>query len=129
MNEFLTVMRRWRDFDGRSSRREFWMFTLVILIASFVLGFIDAFLFGGFEAVPAGETFVLPVVSFSNAFSLITVIPSVSVSVRRLHDINRTGFWILISLTVIGLVLIIYWACLRSDEGDNQYGASPLGTE
>ena len=129
MNEFLTVMRRWRDFDGRSSRREFWMFTLVILIASFVLGFIDAFLFGGFETVPAGETFVTPVVSFSNAFSVITVIPSVSVSVRRLHDINRTGFWILISLTVIGLVLIIYWACLRSDEGDNQYGASPLGTE
>ena len=129
MNEFLTVMRRWRDFDGRSSRREFWMFTLVIFIASFVLGFIDAFLFGGFEAVPDGETFVMPVVSFSNAFSLITVIPSISVSVRRLHDINRTGFWILISLTIIGLVLIIYWACLRSDEGDNQYGASPLGTE
>ena len=129
MNEFLTVMRRWRDFDGRSSRREFWMFTLVILIASFVLGFIDAFLFGGFEAVPPGDTFVMPVVSFSNAFSLITIVPSVSVSVRRLHDINRTGFWILISLTVIGLVLIIYWACLRSDEGDNQYGASPLGTE
>ena len=129
MNEFLTVMRRWRDFDGRSSRREFWMFTLVIFIASFVLGLIDAFLFGGFEAVPTGETFVMPVVSFSNAFSLITVIPSISVSVRRLHDINRTGFWILISLTVIGLVLIIYWACLRSDEADNQYGASPLGTE
>ena len=129
MNEFLTVMRRWRDFDGRSSRREFWMFTLVIFIASFVLGLIDAFLFGGFEAVPTGETFVMPVVSFSNAFSLITVIPSISVSVRRLHDINRTGFWILISLTVIGLLLIIYWACLRSDEGDNQYGASPLGTE
>ena len=68
MNEFLTVMRRWRDFDGRSSRREFWMFTLVIFIASFVLGLIDAFLFGGFEAVPTGETFVMPVVSFSNAF-------------------------------------------------------------
>ena len=129
MSEFWTVMRRWQDFSGRSSRREFWMFTLVIVIASFVLGFVDAFLFGGFEPLSEGETFVMPVVSFSNAFSLITFIPSISVSVRRLHDINRTGWWLLIGLTLIGLVLIIYWACVRSDEGDNQYGASPLATD
>ena len=129
MSEFWTVMRRWQDFAGRSSRREFWMFTLVIVIASFVLGFVDAFLFGGFEPLSEGETFVMPVVSFSNAFSLITFIPSISVSVRRLHDINRTGWWLLIALTLIGLVLIIYWACVRSDEGDNQYGATPLATE
>ena len=57
MNEFWTVMRRWRDFAGRSSRREFWMFTLVIVIASFVFGFVDAFLFGGFEPLSEGETF------------------------------------------------------------------------
>ena len=105
------------------------MFTLVMVIASFVLGFVDAFLFGGFEPLSEGETFVMPVVSFSNAFSLITFIPSISVSVRRLHDINRTGWWLLIGLTLIGLVLIIYWACVTSDEGDNQYGASPLATE
>jgi uncharacterized membrane protein YhaH (DUF805 family) len=129
MNEFWTVMRRWRDFAGRSSRREFWMFTLVIVIASFVFGFVDAFLFGGFEPLSEGETLVMPLVSFSNAFSLITLIPSISVSVRRLHDINRTGWWLLIMLTLIGLVLIIYWACVRSDEGDNQYGASPLAPE
>lgn len=129
MNEFWTVMRRWRDFAGRSSRREFWMFTLVIVIASFVFGFVDAFLFGGFEPLSEGETLVMPLVSFSNAFSLITLIPSISVSVRRLHDINRTGWWLLIGLTLIGLVLIIYWACVRSDEGDNQYGASPLAPE
>jgi uncharacterized membrane protein YhaH (DUF805 family) len=129
MNEFWTVMRRWRDFAGRSSRREFWMYTLVIVIASFVFGFVDAFLFGGFEPLSEGETLVMPLVSFSNAFSLITLIPSISVSVRRLHDINRTGWWLLIMLTLIGLVLIIYWACVRSDEGDNQYGASPLAPE
>ena len=129
MSEFWTVMRRWQDFAGRSSRREFWMFTLVIVIASFVLGFVDAFLFGGFEPLSEGETFVMPVVSFSNAFSLITFIPSISVSVRRLHDINRTGWWLLIGLTLIGLVLIIYWACVRSDEDHNQCGASPLATD
>ena len=129
MNEFWTVMRRWSDFTGRSSRREFWMYTLVIFVVSFVLGVVDGFLFGAFEPVPEGESFVMPTVSFSNAFSLITFIPSLSVSVRRLHDINRTGWWLLILLTIIGLVLIIYWACVRSDEGDNQYGASPLATE
>ena len=129
MSEFWTVMRRWQDFAGRSSRREFWMFTLVIVIASFVLGFVDAFLFGGFEPLSEGETLVMPLVSFSNAFSLITLIPSISVGVRRLHDINRTGWWLLIGLTLIGLVLIIYWACVRSDEDHNQYGASPLATD
>ena len=129
MSEFLTVMRRWRDFAGRSSRREFWMYTLVIFVVSFVLGVVDGFIFGAFKPVPVGETFVMPMVSFSNAFSLITVIPGLSVSIRRLHDINRTGGWLLIALTVIGLVLIIFWACVRSDEGDNQYGASPLATE
>ena len=129
MNEFWTVMRRWRDFAGRSSRREFWMYTLVIFIASIVLGVLDGLLFGAFEPVLEGEVVVMPIVSFSNAFSLITFIPGLSVSVRRLHDINRTGWWLLIALTVIGLVLIIYWACVRSDEGDNQYGASPLATE
>lgn len=129
MNEFWTVMRRWSDFTGRSSRREFWMYTLVIFVVSFVLGVVDGFLFGAFERVPEGESFVMPTVSFSNAFSLITFIPGLSVSVRRLHDINRTGWWLLIVLTIIGLVLIIYWACVRSDEGDNQYGASPLATE
>ena len=79
--------------------------------------------------VPEGETFVMPIASFSNAFSLITFIPGLSVSVRRLHDINRTGWWLLIVLTIIGLVMITSWACIRSAEGDNQYGASPLATE
>ena len=125
MNEFWTVMRRWRDFAGRSSRREFWMYTLVIFVVSLVLSVADEFLF---EPVPLGETFVMTF-SFYKAFSLITFIPGLSVSVRRLHDINRTGWWLLIMLTLIGLVLIIYWACVRSDEGDNQYGASPLATE
>ena len=128
MNEFWTVIRRWRDFAGRSSRREFWMYTLVIFIASIVLGVVDGFLFGAFEPAPEGEAVIMPIVSFSNAFSLITFIPGLSVSVRRLHDINRTGWWLLIALTVIGLLLIIYWACVRSDEGDNQYGVSPSAT-
>tara|TARA_E500000178_G_C16601077_1_gene564680 strand:+ start:224 stop:541 length:318 start_codon:yes stop_codon:yes gene_type:complete len=105
------------------------MYTLVIFVVSLVLGVVDGFLFGAFEPVPQGESFVMLTVSFSNAFSLLTFIPSLSVSVRRLHDINRTGWWLLIVLTIIGLVLIIYWACVRSDEGDNQYGASPLATE
>lgn len=105
------------------------MYTLVICVVSIVLGVVDGFLFGAFEPVPEGETFVMPLVSFSNAFSLITFIPGLSVSVRRLHDINRTGWWLLIVLTIIGFVLIIYWACVRSAEGDNQYGASPLATE
>ena len=129
MREFVRVLSRWKDFHGRSTRREFWMYCLVIFIASILLGVLDGFLFGAFAPIPDGEAFVMPLINFSNAFALITFIPGFSVSVRRLHDIDKSGWWLLICLTVIGAFLILYWNCVASDEVENTYGVRSIAGE
>ena len=116
MNEFVTVFRRWSDFGGRSSRREFWMYGLVLLLLSVLLGILDVVLLGQ-------EAVLYRVWTLGNVFALVTLVPSLSVSVRRLHDIDKSGWWLLIMPTGIGLFLIIYWNCLASDAGENTYGA------
>jgi len=115
---FLTVLRRWRDFAGRSTRREYWMYTLVLIIISFVLGILDSIILG--------EAALSQFLTFGNVFSLATVVPSISVSIRRLHDIDKSGWWLFLAFTVIGILVLIYWACVSSDEDENRYGSPEL---
>jgi uncharacterized membrane protein YhaH (DUF805 family) len=82
VKEFVRVFSRWKDFHGRSTRREFWMCTLVLMLLSVLLGVLDAILFGA-------EASATQFLTLSNAFALITFIPSLTVSVRRLHDIDK----------------------------------------
>ena len=91
------------------------MYTLVLVLISFVLGILDAMIWG--------EAALSQLFTFGNVFSLATLVPSLSVSVRRLHDIDKSGWWLLVTLTGVGILLIIYWACLASDEDENRYGA------
>jgi uncharacterized membrane protein YhaH (DUF805 family) len=126
MTDFINVMRRWNDFGGRSSRKEYWMFALWYLLILVLLSVLDNFVFG-----PAGafggtkdidsETTVTVALNFYNAFYLLTLVPSISVSVRRLHDINRTGWWLLISLTIVGIIPLLYWAIKPGDESTNRF--------
>lgn len=58
--------------------------------------------------------------------SLLLFLPGLAVSIRRLHDIDRTGWWWLIAFTVIGIILLLIWACTRGTAGANRYGADPL---
>ena len=118
MKGFLTVLRRWRDFAGRSTRREYWMYTLVLIIISFVLGILDSIILG--------EAALSQFLTFGNVFSLATVVPSISVSIRRLHDIDKSGWWLFLAFTVIGILVLIYWACVSSDEDANRYGSPEL---
>lgn len=118
MKGFLTVLRRWRDFAGRSTRREYWMYTLVLIIISFVLGILDSIILG--------EAALSQFLTFGNVFSLATVVPSISVSIRRLHDIDKSGWWLFLAFTVIGILVLIYWACVSSDEDENRYGSPEL---
>lgn len=136
VKEFFIVFKRWRDFSGRSSRREYWMFSLVSMIVGFFMPMLDAFIIGFVEGVREGmglaehitpsATSPARLLTLTNAYLLVTLIPSISVGVRRLHDIGKSGWWFLISLTVIGILLIIYWACVTGDEGENRYGAPAL---
>ena len=122
MKEFLTVFRRWSDFAGRSTRREYWMYTLVYFILAVVLGILDGVMLLAVMGYSPSEA-QAQLVTLGNAYSLVTLIPTISVGVRRLHDIDKSGWWLLICLTVIGILLIIYWACVASDEGQNRYGS------
>jgi len=61
--------------------------------------------------------------NLNNLFSLVTLLPGRSLSVRRLHDINRSGWWLLLSITLIGLIPLIYWACQGGDRVENDYGS------
>ncbi len=86
MNAYVTAMRRYVDFSGRSSRSEFWLYVLFYFIIYIIAGIIDAFVFGR-----AGRVGILTTI-----VALVHLLPSLAVSVRRLHDIDRTGWWVLV---------------------------------
>jgi uncharacterized membrane protein YhaH (DUF805 family) len=101
------------SFRGRASRSEFWYWTLFCLIVNVLTEIFDAFFFAQYsEGGPI--TLIL---------SLLLLGPSLAVQVRRLHDIDRSGWWALLSLTVIGIVVLLYWALKKGVEDDNEYGA------
>jgi uncharacterized membrane protein YhaH (DUF805 family) len=112
MNWYLKVLRQYADFEGRASRTEFWMFVLFNLIFSIAANVLD-YLFG--------TNYV-----FSGIYNLAVLIPSLAVSVRRLHDINKSGWMILVGLIpVIGAIWLLILFIMEGTPGENQYGANP----
>lgn len=109
-----SCFRNYATFSGRAVRSEFWYWYLFVAIILAVFGGIDQRLYPGLSMGP----FTL----VNMAVVLALILPSLAVSVRRLHDIDRTGWWILISVTVIGTIVLIYWACLRGAPGPNRFG-------
>ena len=110
---------RYADFTGRASRSEFWFWALFTWLASLVGSVFDVALFGYQFAAVASP--------ISGVVSLALLIPSLAVGARRLHDIDRTGWWQLLGLTGIGFILLLVWWCLRGTPGSNRFGSDPLG--
>ena len=107
MNWYIEVLKKYMVFEGRSRRQEYWMFLLVNLIITFVLALLS---FGTLETI----------------YGLAILIPSLAVTVRRLHDTDRSGWWILISLIpFLGALVLLYFCVLDSQPGSNQYGPNP----
>ena len=100
-------------FRGRASRSEFWFWTLFALLATMAAGLVDTVLFP--------DTGIVGVL-----VGLALFIPGLAMSVRRLHDIDRTGWWILVGFTGIGLILLFIWACFAGTPGPNRFGPDPL---
>jgi uncharacterized membrane protein YhaH (DUF805 family) len=98
-------------FAGRAARSEYWYWTLFAILVGAVAAILDAAFFPDLDAAP-----------LHSLASLALFLPGLAVSVRRLHDIDRTGWWMLIVLTVIGLILLLVWFCLRGTPGPNRYG-------
>lgn len=104
---------RFFDFKGRSMRSEYWWFVLFNLLVGMCTAVFDIFVLG---ANPEG---FLPA---NTVATIISVIPGVAVSVRRLHDVGKSGWWIFIAFTVIGLAPLIYWACQPGSPDANEHG-------
>lgn len=112
-----TCFTNFANFKDRASRSEFWWFFLFGILVSIVAGVIDAVAFG----IVTGQSGPVATV-----VSLALLVPNLSVTARRLHDINRSGWWMLLVLTIVGILLLLFWYCQKSDEGDNRFGPNPM---
>lgn len=106
-------------FSGRAARPEFWWFILFTFLGNFAFGVLDRIFFA--PIANGRET------SFLGAlFSLAVFLPSLAVMVRRLHDYDKSGWWVLIGLIpLIGTLVLIYFAVQRGSEGANRFGPPP----
>ncbi len=113
-NSVRICLQKYATFQGRAPRAEFWFFTLFVIIVGFTLGTV----IGNLRAnVHANFQVVLVI------FYLGIILPSISVSVRRLHDLGKSGWWCCLSLIpVIGWIILLVWFCNSGTEGDNRFG-------
>jgi uncharacterized membrane protein YhaH (DUF805 family) len=100
------------NFSDRACRSEYWFWILFIIVAEIVTSIIDF-------AIGLGVVTAL--------FGLATVLPNIAVVIRRLHDLDRTGWWIFLGLIpLIGAIILLIWFCTRGTDGPNRFGPDPL---
>jgi uncharacterized membrane protein YhaH (DUF805 family) len=112
-----TVLKdKYATFSGRAARSEYWWFFLFSFVASLILTVIDIMLFGNESLM-----------SIDLIFSLAILVPSIAVGVRRLHDLGRSGWWLLIILIpLIGILILLFFFVQKGTDGPNEHGADPL---
>ena len=112
-----SVFSNYAKFRGRACRSEFWWFQLFLLLGGIVAGLLDLF----------ANTNFLGGSPLAMLFWLAAIIPDLAVTVRRLHDTDSSGWWILLGLIpLIGMVVLIVWWCLEGSKGYNRFGPDPL---
>ncbi|MCQ1573472.1 DUF805 domain-containing protein [Neorhizobium galegae] len=116
MNAYLDAMRRYFNFSGRSTRSQYWMFALAVILLGIIAIVLDAAVLG--SSRPAGSMAVVYVVH---------LIPSIAVTVRRLHDADKRGWLILLLLIpLVNLICYVVFGCWASTPGTNRFGP-PVG--
>jgi uncharacterized membrane protein YhaH (DUF805 family) len=103
-------------FSGRACRSEYWFWVLFAVLGGLITAALDAAIFGYHPGVSP----------FNGIFGLVIFLPGLAVAARRLHDIDRTAWWLLILLTGIGAILLIVWYCFKGTPGTNRFGPDPL---
>jgi uncharacterized membrane protein YhaH (DUF805 family) len=112
-----TCFRKYVDVNGRASRSEFWYFQLFLFVLTTISVWIDSAVFG----TGLGETGTVYMV-----VALGTLLPSICANVRRLHDVNKSGWWVLLFFTCIGIIPLIIWEATKGTSGSNEHGDDPL---
>lgn len=112
MNWYLEVLKKYAVIEGRARRKEYWMFILFNVILTILASFISIE-FRGF--------YIILII-----YLVAIIIPTISVIVRRMHDIGKSGFWIFIRLVpIIGGIWMLILLCTEGQMGENQYGKNP----
>ncbi|MDD3077923.1 MAG: DUF805 domain-containing protein [Paludibacter sp.] len=119
-NWYLNALKHYFDFKGRARRREYWFFMLYNVIFLLIALSLDNVLGWANPVYHFGPLY--------NIYGLLLLIPNLSIIVRRLHDTDRRGFWILlVFIPVIGSIWILVLMLLNSKPGENKYGPNPKG--
>jgi len=118
---YLKVLGNYTNFEGRARRKEYWFFVLINMIFTAVCSLLDQSI-GTFNYETNTGT-------ISSIYSLLVLIPSVAVAVRRLHDTNRRGWWLLlIFVPIAGWIILFVFLVLKGEEKMNRFGLSPLNS-
>ncbi|HEX7885765.1 MAG TPA: DUF805 domain-containing protein [Phenylobacterium sp.] len=118
------ALKRYADFQGRSGRAEYWMFALLVFLVALGFGLSNAIL-----GAIGGSALRLLIGGLYALFILAIIIPSIAVGIRRLHDTDRSAWWLLISLIpVLGSVALVVFYCLPGTPGTNRFGP-PAGAQ
>ena len=117
MNWYVETLKKFAVFGGRAQRMEYWVFVLVNLLITVALGFVEGL---------ARNTSELQTSVLASLFTLAVLLPSLGVTVRRLHDTGRSGWWILIGIVpLIGSIVLFIFMVTDSQPGENSYGPNP----
>ncbi len=112
MDYYTSVLKKYAVFEGRARRKEYWMFVLISFLISLVLAVLES-------SADIGDM-------LTNIYSLAILVPTLAVGVRRLHDVGKSGWWLLIGLIpLIGLIILIVLFARDSVPGSNKYGPNP----
>jgi len=126
MDWMMLPLRRYAEFSGRSRRKEYWMFWLLNMLIGLFVGLV--FLIGYYADMSQTDmdTYLMPVVYLVCLWSLATLIPGFAVTIRRLHDTDRSGWAILFGLIpIIGGFMLLYFYVQDGTEGPNRFGPDP----
>ena len=125
-----TLKNRYAAFKGRATRSEYWYFMLFSIIIALILTALDSMIINPLLGIqPVVETARTGILGM--LFSIGTLIPSVALAIRRLHDIGKSGWWILLGVipvvNIIGIFVLLYFFIKDSQPGENLYGPNPKG--
>jgi len=115
----VSVLTNWNNFSGRACRSEFWYFVLATFLVSIIISIIE--IATGMVDIESAEMGILSII-----FTLLLFVPSLSVTARRLQDRGWSGWWQLLYLTIVGILVIIVLNILPAKEDENKWGRNPL---
>ena len=114
MSWYIQAIKNYCNFSGRARRKEYWMFALISAVIASVLGIVDG---------------IIGINIFTSLYSLFIVIPELSLSFRRLHDIDKSAWWLLIVFVpVVGAIVLLLFSLKPGTIGANNYGDDPKAT-